>query len=99
MLIVEVITLCRFYIKGRMVFSHFFLSQSPLPKGIHMDYEMRMDKILHHLEKHPHDYQSKISLLKLNSKRIEHERRQVMIGRLRNLAEIRRRNHEQSDVE
>lgn len=59
-----------------------------------MNYEEKMNRIIKHLEDHPHDYQSKISLMKLNSRRIDTERRHAMIERLRNLSEIRRRDEQ-----
>ena len=56
-----------------------------------MDYEKKLNRMARHLKDHPSDYQTKISLLITNSKMIEKRRRDAMIDRLRDVAEIRRR--------
>lgn len=56
-----------------------------------MDYESKINRMVNHLHEHPADYQTKISLLKVNSQRIEKQRRDAMISRVRDVAEIRRR--------
>ena len=56
-----------------------------------MDYESKINRMVNHLQEHPADYQTKISLLKVNSHRIEKQRRDAMISRVRDVAEIRRR--------
>ena len=55
-----------------------------------MDYDRKINRMLNHLSDHPADYQTKISLLKANSKRIEKRRRDEMVERVRAVAEIRR---------
>lgn len=56
-----------------------------------MDYESKINRMVNHLQENPADYQTKISLLKVNSQRIEKQRRDAMISRVRDVAEIRRR--------
>lgn len=58
-----------------------------------MDYEARLSKMNNHLRAHPHDYQTVVSMLKMHSRAIDHERKQRMNARLRTLAEIRRKNN------
>lgn len=56
-----------------------------------MEIEERLLKLHEHVEEHPTDYQSVVAELKLRSKYIEHERRQIEIERLQEVAEIRKR--------
>lgn len=64
-----------------------------------MDYEQKLRKIEQHLEEHPHDYQSVISLIKTNSDAIAERKRLEMIEKKRKVAKIRaerRARHEKS---
>lgn len=60
-----------------------------------MDYEEKIKKMNEHLSEHPADYQTVISLLKVNSKRISHERKVRQDMRSRRVAEMRRRLEEE----
>lgn len=65
-----------------------------------MDYEAKMKKLVNHLEEHPNDYQSVISLLKTHSDSIDHKRHMEMIEKRRRIAEIRaerRARHEKPE--
>lgn len=64
-----------------------------------MELEERLQRLHAHVQENPKDYQSVISELKMRSKVIEHERRQVEIERLRAVAEIRKRRREVEDEE
>jgi len=56
-----------------------------------MDYEAKINRMANHLRDHHADYQTRISLLKANSKRIEKDRRNAMIERVKDVAEMRRK--------
>ena len=56
-----------------------------------MDYEAKIRRMNEHLAEHPADYQTVVSLLKVNSKRISHERKVKQDMRSRRVAEMRRR--------
>lgn len=60
-----------------------------------MDYKEKIRKMNEHLSEHPADYQTVISLLKVNSKRISHERKVRQDMRSRRVAEMRRRLEEE----
>lgn len=54
-----------------------------------MDYRKKLVKVVKHIENNPNDYESVISMLKINSKAIEHglkHRRNMM---LKKLSEVR----------
>lgn len=55
-----------------------------------------MDK---HLEEHPHDYQTVIARLKLQSDMIDHQMRKNARMRLSRLSEIRRKRRKEHDGE
>lgn len=56
----------------------------------------KIDRIDNHLISHPHDYQSVIARMKLYSKAIDYQQRQIANKRLKKVAEYRRRLNEQS---
>lgn len=55
-----------------------------------MDYEAKITRMKGHLAEHPADYQTVISLLKVNSKRIDHARKVKQDMRAKRVAEARR---------
>ena len=55
-----------------------------------MDYLTKVARVSAHLEEHPNDYQSAISLLKAKSDYYESERRKRQIAKLKKIAECRR---------
>lgn len=55
-----------------------------------MDYVTKLQRLDEHLQRHPHDYQSVISRLKMRSAAIEHGRYLRKVERLKRLAEVRR---------
>lgn len=69
------------------------------PQGEIMNYEEKMERIARHLDEHPNDYQSVISLVKVNSDAIADRRRRRANEKKRLVAEIRaerRAKHEKS---
>lgn len=59
-----------------------------------------LERITEHLAKHPHDYQSVISLYKARSRLIEKEMQQRSIEKRKLIAECRKRGkHEESTFE
>lgn len=60
-----------------------------------MDYIEKLDKLDKHIAKNPKDYQAVISRLKTRSDAIDYARKQKMDMRLKRVAEIRRKRHEQ----
>ena len=64
-----------------------------------MDYEKKITNMRKHLSDNPADYQTVISLLKLNSKRISHERKVKQDMRSRRVAEMRKMLKENEDDE
>lgn len=55
-----------------------------------MKYKERIEKVETHLKSNPNDYQSVISLFKLRSAQIEHDRKEAQIKRLREISKYRR---------
>lgn len=55
-----------------------------------MDYAEKLKRMDEHLKRHPHDYQTVISRLKVASQYIDYQRRQKTISRLRNIAKYRK---------
>lgn len=66
--------------------------------GETMGLEEKLLRLHEHVEEHPTDYQSVIAELKLHSKFIEQERKQIENAKLKRVAEIRkeRREYEES---
>lgn len=62
-----------------------------------MDYEEKITRMRKHLSDNPADYQTVISLLKVNSKRIDHERKKAQDMRSKRVAEMRRRLENEDD--
>ncbi len=60
-----------------------------------MDYITKLEKLDKHIEENPKDYQAVIARLKTRSDAIEHARKQKMDARLKRIAEIRRKRHEE----
>lgn len=56
-----------------------------------MDYDAKITRMKKHLSDNPADYQTVISLLKINSKRIDHERKVRQDMRAKRVAEMKRR--------
>lgn len=52
-------------------------------------YKEKIETVKNHIKKHPNDYQSVISLYKLNSKQSDYDRRQEEIEVLKELHRIR----------
>lgn len=61
-----------------------------------MNYVEQKAKLENHLIEHPHDYQSKVQLMMLESKQIDYEHEQAMNLRMKRLAKIRREQDEKS---
>lgn len=59
-----------------------------------MNYDKKIVRMEKHLKEHPADYQTKISLMKSKSKRIDARRHQMQIVRLKKVAEARRKLRE-----
>ena len=64
-----------------------------------MDYIEKFDKLDKHIAKNPKDYQAVIARLKTRSDAIDYARKQKMDMRLKRVAEIRRKRHEQKQNE
>ena len=62
-----------------------------------MNYEEKITRMRKHLSDNPADYQTVISLLKVNSKRIDHERKKALDMRSKRVAELRRRLENEDD--
>lgn len=60
-----------------------------------MDYTKVITRVEQHLQKHPSDYQSVISLFKLRSKAIDQRIEQRKVAKLKRIAECRRRLNEE----
>lgn len=56
-----------------------------------MDYEKKLNRMANHLRDHPADYQTKVAYLVNRSRMIDKMRRNAMVGRVRDVAEIRRK--------
>lgn len=54
-----------------------------------MDYIEKIERLETHLAEHPADCQAVLSLLKTRSKAIENRDRQILIGRLKRVSEIK----------
>lgn len=66
-----------------------------LPKGNEMDYIEKLERLDKHIEANPKDYQAVIARLKTRSDAIDHVRKKRMDARLKRVAEIRRKRHEE----
>lgn len=62
-------------------------------------YDEKVNRIMAHLEEHPHDWQSKVALLVANSDRIEHRGHARQIARLKEVARIRKERLEREERE
>lgn len=62
-----------------------------------MNYEDRLEKLDKHISENPKDYQAVIARLKTRSDAIDHARKHQMDMRLKRLAEIRRKRHEEQN--
>lgn len=62
-----------------------------------MDYEAKLKRIDEHLKKNPHDYQTVIARIKLNSDYIERQRKQKVYERLKKVAYYRGLYEEQNE--
>lgn len=54
-----------------------------------MDYEQRIADMENHLAEHPKDYQTVIALLKMKSKKIEHDMKDIRNQKLQKVAHAR----------
>ena len=64
-----------------------------------MVYAEKLQRIDRHLEEHPHDYQSVIARLKLQSDIIDHQMQKQRSMRLKRLSEIRRKRRKEHNGE
>lgn len=62
-----------------------------------MDHEKKIERIKNHLENEPTDAQAQVALLQARSDQIEHERYELQMGKLKEIAYWRARLHEKSD--
>lgn len=55
-----------------------------------IDYKEKIARVENHVKMNPCDYQSVISLYKMKSKQIEHDRQERQVERLKKISEFRR---------
>lgn len=78
--------------------------QSSLPTHLafykevnHMDYIKKLKRMDEHLKRHPHDYQTVISRMKVASDVYDHEMQKMTYRRLQRLSEIKKRLREEDE--
>lgn len=62
-----------------------------------MDYESKLNRMDEHLKRNPHDYQTVIARIKLNSDYIDHQRKRNLNERLKKVAYYRRLYEERNE--
>lgn len=62
-----------------------------------MNHKDRIHNMEQHLEEHPKDYQTVIALLKAKSDYYDHSMKRIKDERVKKVAEMRRRLHEESE--